>query len=139
MSDEIADLKSALARKQEDYETCERENDNLRDALAWAAQRLNAQDKDRLERYLSRSLDDGGVTGTQHEDDLHDVASLLKKLVAHVEPLTDDHSFLKNAANMWFGRLDALLNQAREHEPKHPLMRRVGGNPNVFEIVRKAP
>ena len=124
---------------QEDYDNCEAENRNLRDALAWASERLSVADQDVLEtRLADKPIEDGGVTGTTREDERQDMVELIVKLVAHVEPLTQQSLPAAFASHhpYWMARLDLLLNQAREYQPKHPLMRRIGGHPNVFAPVR---
>lgn len=129
-----------MAVSQEDYDLCDRENANLRDALAWCASRLSEEDKVHLETNLARLIERGGVTGTQAEDDLHEAQIALKKLADHVEPISKARSIGEVDAivfrNPWLGRLDMFLSAAREQEPKHPVMRRIGGQPNVFAPVR---
>lgn len=119
---------------QEDYDLCEKENNNLRSALAWAASKLTDADRDALEARL----DDGDVTGTAAEDERHEMVLVLGKLVEHVEPLLETEPLLVIRRPYWSARLDHLLNEARGHGPKHPVLRRLGGHPNVFAPVRGA-
>lgn len=121
---------------EEDYRLCELENKNLRNALAWAAAKLTKADQDELEKRLDAALDDGGVTGTDREDERHALVKLLTQIVTHTEPLLLSPPSQSTKQQLWFQRLDYLLSEARQYEEKHPLMRRIGGQPNVFAPVR---
>lgn len=123
--------------KQEDYDNCERENNNLRNALAWTASRLDPKYLDELEVLLDEDLENGGVTGTSFEDERQSVVEILIMIIKHVEPLLLDPQPPRTKQSQWFARLDYLLTEARQYESKHPLMRRIDGNPNVFAPVRK--
>jgi hypothetical protein len=122
-----------------EYDLAERENDNLRSALAWAANHLTVAEKDELEKRLDATIEEGGVTGNGREDDLHKATQVLLNLAAHVESLLigDPEKVLNRP--YWLARLDHLINIAREFEEKHPLMRRLGGHPNTFVIIKKNP
>jgi hypothetical protein len=120
----------------EDYELCELENTNLRNALAWTAEHLATSERAVLAERLDAPIERGGVTGTDALEEREDVVSLLLKLVQHLEPLLLDPPPSRVRQSIWIARLDALLTQARTYEPKHPLMRRIGGHPNVFAPVR---
>ena len=133
----MIDVQDRVRKLAEDYANCERENQNLRNALAWAAQRLSEADLDALEICLDTTLEDGGVTGTDSEDERQKVVELLVKLITHLEPLLLSPLPESVRQPVWFTRLDILITNAREYGPKHPLMRRVGGHPNVFAPVRE--
>jgi hypothetical protein len=125
----IADLGGRL---KEDYDNAEAENRNLRDALTF----IPPKESDDLEKHLSESIEDGGVTGTDAEDERQEVVVLLNQIVEHVEFLVHRTSATVGREPSWFARLDYLLTEARQYGPKHPVARRVGGHPNVFAPVR---
>lgn len=127
------------ARVRSDLELAEAENENLRSALAWAAGHLPDTLKNELEKRLDHTIEKGGVTGTTAEDHLHEAVDLIRKMLAHVEGLMTASRIVRQDGsrytNSWFARLDDLLTSARGYTPKHPLMRRIGGHPNVFAPV----
>lgn len=118
------------------YHLAETENQNLRDKLALAASMLTDAERNELERRLDVSIDDGGVTSTSVEEERQDLVVLLGKIVAHVEPLLEDPRPPSTKRPQWYARLDQLLRDARGYEPKHPVMVRIGGHPNVFGPAR---
>lgn len=130
-----------IAALREDIEICELENRNLRTALAAALSLLPDITKDEIEKKLDLSLDDGGVTGTTAEEERQEVVQLLCAITEHTERLIHAQRIIDVKgtpfAQSWYGRLDHLLTQARQYQPKHPAMVRVGGHPNVFAPVRR--
>jgi hypothetical protein len=137
IADVTRDLGDQLRKKTEDYDDAEAENQNLRDTLTYALVFVPPKESDDLEKRLSKSIEEGGVTGTTAEDERQEVIVLLNQIVEHVEFLTHGGSVqtLANRQPSWFARLDYLLTEARQYGPQHPVARRVGGHPNVFAPV----
>jgi hypothetical protein len=126
-----------LTNREEDYAVCELENDNLRAILRWVDEQLPVDLHNALVEKMAPNLMQGGIT-TDGQDDLEaenaKIRRQIMELTEHVQRLIDLGRIPDDP--MYLARLDHLLSQLREWEPKRPLMERVEGRPNVFRPIR---
>lgn len=125
-------LQSKLEMRELDLELAEKENKTLRATLSYIMQWVPDCIQDSVEKKFEADLENGGVTGSEIEEERIDMIKLITALIQHVEPLMNVAVIGRNDGTIypenWYGRLDHLLTELRQYEPKHPLMSRLGNN-----------
>ncbi|MFC3693379.1 hypothetical protein [Chenggangzhangella methanolivorans] len=100
---------------KDDYDLCDRENENLRAHLAYAVERLGEADRKALAARMNGSIETGGVVEDSTEEEREELLRavlLLKRCADHMEKAIHGRT-----NDRWAGFADSLVNQARGFEP----------------------
>jgi|SRR5580693_1003765 hypothetical protein len=109
------------------YELAERENSNLRRHIKFCIQHMPTERLQDLSALMKPSIESGGSVGDTSEDEEREyvqIRKLLGRIVGLVEQIIPpDGSPHSIPDDLWFSRMDALMNLAREHEDKEQPVR----------------
>jgi hypothetical protein len=100
---------------KDDYDLCDKENENLRRHLAWAGALLTPDQRRDLAKRIDKPIDDGGVTEDSVEEDREEILRALltlKRAADHLEK--GAHGV---TSGLWPAQASSLVNQARAYEP----------------------